>query len=392
MSANLRSRLQRMREAARQKVPEAGPAGTEAVDQGFPAGWSHVADGVRRARWCSQPLGLDMVAPVRLAAFARRLAGETADPSRVAFFDFETTGLSGGAGTVAFLAAIGRLDEAGSVRVEQYFLDDYPAERAFIQHVSDALLDVDAIATYNGSSFDMPLLVTRRAMLGLGAMPAVPHVDVLHPVRRLYRNTIGACALSSIEAAILDCARDGDIPGSEVPQVWFDFVKNGRCDRLQRVFVHNRLDIVSLARLFFHVGSIASGPTEDPRCDPIGRAELESRVDGARAERTLLGALASGDPRAPRALMRLYRQQERWQERLDMVPLLPDDPAGLFSRSVYAERVRHDLETALALALRSSGSARQGSVVWLRAGRRADRLRIALAGSHSSGSSSSSDR
>lgn len=389
MSANLRSRLQRMREAARQTVADAGPARAEGGDPGFPAGWSHVADGVRRAGWCSQPLGLATQAPIRLAAFARRFSAETADPRRVAFFDFETTGLSGGAGTIAFLAAIGRIDEAGSVRVVQYFLDDYPAERAFIQHVSEALLDVDAIATYNGSSFDMPLLLTRRAMHGLDALPAVPHVDVLHPVRRLYRTTIGACALSSIEATILDCSRDGDIPGSEVPQVWFDFVKQGQCDRLQQVFVHNRLDIVSLARLFFHVGLIAGGAAEDPLCDPIGRAELESRLDSDRAERTLRGALASGDLRASRALMRLYRQQERWQERLDMVPLLPDDPAGLFSRSVYAERVRHDIDEALALALRSSELARPGSTLRQRALRRVDRLRIVLAGGQPSGSSSS---
>lgn len=388
MSANLRSRLQRMREAAGRKVTEAGPAKTQATDQSFPAGWSHVADGVRVARWSSPPLLLDVPAPVRLSAFARRFAAETADPRRVAFFDFETTGLSGGAGTIAFLAAVGRLDDDGAVRVEQFFLDDYPAEREFIQRVSDALDGVDAIASYNGSSFDMPLLATRRAMLGLGSLPGLPHVDVLHPVRRLYRTTIGACSLSSIEAAILDSARDDDIPGSEVPEVWFDFVKHGRCDRLQRVFDHNRLDIVSLARLFFHIGSIAAWPTEDPRCDPIGRAELESRVDCVRAESTLRGALARGDSRAARALMRLYRRQERWQERLAVVPLLPDDAAGLFSRSVYAERVMHQPDAALALAIRSRESASQGSAQWLRAQRRAERLRIVVAGGHSSSGSS----
>ncbi len=380
MSGNLRSRLERMRTAARQ-TPSGGPKADEPGnpqpapgDAEFPAGWSHIADGVRALSWRSPPLGIETGRPLPLAAFSRRLPDRIADPQRVAFFDLETTGLSGGAGTIAFLAAIGRIDQSGSVHVTQYFLDDYPAERAFIQRVSEDLGDADAIATYNGSSFDLPLLATRRAMLGLGAMPALPHVDVLHPVRRLYRQTVGACDLSNIETAILDSARDGDIPGAEVPDVWFDFVKRGRCARLEQVFSHNRLDIVSLARLFFKVGMVACGLDEGGRCDLVGRAELESRVDRARAEQTLRAALHHGDRRAVRALMRLYRLQQRWHERLELVPLLPDDAAGLFSRSVHAERIDHDLPAAHALALRSMAAARAGSSLRQRAERRAIRL------------------
>lgn len=375
MSGNLRSRLERMRASTLQRTPEPGSEPARPDDGEFPAGWSYVAGGVRYAQWRLSPIGVDVDAPVKLAAYSRRFSDETANPRRIAFFDFETTGLSGGAGTIAFLAAIGRIDETGSVLVSQFFLDDYPAERAFIQCVSDALDGVDAIATYNGSSFDMPLLMTRRAMHGLGAMPAVPHVDVLHPVRRLYRKTIGLCALSNMEAAILDAARNDDIPGAEVPDVWFDFVKKGRCARLDRVFNHNRLDIVSLARLFFKVGYIADGIDEDERCDMIGRADIEARVDAERAEQTLKAALRVGDTRATRALMRLYRAQGRWQERHALIPLLPDDPAGLFSRSVYAERVHHDLAEALSLVVRSVSMARTGSVMRLRAERRVERLK-----------------
>ncbi len=380
MSGNLRSRLERMRAASRQtpstglKADESGVSHPAAGDAAFPAGWSRVAEGVRFLSWRSPPLGIDAGRPLRLATFSRRLPDLITEPQRVAFFDLETTGLSGGAGTIAFLAAIGRIDRSGSVHITQYFLDDYPAERVFIQHVSQALSDVDAIATYNGSSFDMPLLTTRRTMLGLGAMPALPHVDVLHPVRRLYRQTIGACDLSHIEAEILDSARDGDIAGAEVPEVWFDFVKRGRCTRLEQVFSHNRLDIVSLARLFCKIDMIACGLDDDERCDLVGRAELESRVDSARAEQTLRAALDGGDRRAVRALMRLYRLQERWRERLELVPLLPDDAAGLFSRSVHAERIDHDLPKAHSLALRSMTAARTGSSLRLRAERRAIRL------------------
>jgi len=380
MRGNLRSRLERMRASAEQKTSalqetgEPSSARPAPGDAEFPAGWSHVVDGVRSTSWCSPSLGIDAGQPLRLAVFSRRLPEQIADQRRVAFFDFETTGLSGGVGTIAFLAAIGRIDQSGSVCITQYFLDDYPAERAFIQHVSEALSDVDAIATYNGSSFDMPLLTTRRIMLGLGTMPAVPHVDVLHPVRRLYRQTIGACALSNIEAMILDSARDDDIAGAEVPDVWFDFVKKGRCTRLEQVFSHNRLDIVSLARLFYKVGMIANGLEADSRCDMLGRAEIESRVDCARAEQTLQAALRAGDSRAVRALMRLYRLQQRWHERLELVPLLPDDATGLFSRSVYAERVDHNLKAAHSLALRSMAAARPGSAMRQRAERRAIRL------------------
>ncbi|MBN2873799.1 MAG: ribonuclease H-like domain-containing protein [Spirochaetales bacterium] len=316
---------------------------------------------------------------VRLGIFSRRLDGVVVQPADLLFFDLETTGLSGGSGTVAFLAGCGSL-AGNTFTTRQYFMDDYPAEPAFLRALDSEFRAAAAVVTYNGSSFDIPLYTVRMAMNGNGAPVLPPHADALHAARRLWRRTIGTCTLGGLELAVLGKPRVDDIPGSMIPDAWFEYVKQNKADAIIRVFEHNAIDITSLAELFFIIADSAEGVLEPSGVDPVGLGELQSRVDRARAQATLSAALEAGDSRAARPLLRLYRLLGQPWLRSGIIPMLPDDAAGLFAKSVHAERVSGNLEEAYLLALRSASCAKEGSAIALRAHKRAERMARKSAG------------
>ncbi len=165
------------------------------------------------------------------------------------FLDLETTGLAGGAGTYAFLVGCGWF-EPGSFRTRQFFLADFAAERALLEAVSELAGHLTCIVTYNGKTFDLPLLETR---FSLQRMPTpfaeLAHVDMLHPARRMWRHEEVECRLTYLEQALCGHERESDVPGFEIPSRYFQYVRSGDARPLQAVFEHNRLDIVSLAML-----------------------------------------------------------------------------------------------------------------------------------------------
>ena len=185
------------------------------------------------------------------------------------FVDLETTGLGGGAGTYAFLVGCGWFD-GGSFRVRQFFLSSYSAERAMLQAVGELADATDTVVTYNGKSFDLPLIETRFLYHRIETpFAGMAHVDMLHPARRLWRaeedaqpqsesparryadSTLGAppqsgCKLSVLEQAICGHYREGDVPGFEIPARYFDFVRSGNARPLEAVLEHNRLDLLSI--------------------------------------------------------------------------------------------------------------------------------------------------
>ncbi len=172
---------------------------------------------------------------------------------RTIFIDLETTGLSGGAGTVAFLVGCGYFD-LGAFQVRQFLLTSYSAERALLAAVAEFFDGADLIVTYNGKTFDVPVMETRWMFHRL-AMPldGVPHFDMLHPARRLWRmrgdagGDDGCCRLSTLERLLFDVVRVGDVPGLEIPGRFFRFLRSGDPRPLEPVLEHNRLDLVSLA-------------------------------------------------------------------------------------------------------------------------------------------------
>ena len=183
------------------------------------------------------------------------------------FFDLETTGLSGGAGTIAFLAAFGRLVPAGNEKSEtgvhalhitQYLLLDYPGENDFITALSGEFTD-NTIVSYNGKCFDSQILKSRCLMSGI-IPPDYSHVDLLYPARRLWKRLLPNCSQATIETTILGIDRTGDIPGAMAPEIWFAFLKNGGAGPLFGICEHNRKDIEGLASVFSAMTRVADDP------------------------------------------------------------------------------------------------------------------------------------
>jgi hypothetical protein len=166
---------------------------------------------------------------------------------RTIFIDLETTGLSGGAGTVAFLVGCGYFD-LGAFQVRQFLLTSHSGERALLAAVADFFDGADLIVTYNGKTFDVPVMETRwmfhRMEMPLGE---VPHFDMLHPARRLWRQDEQGCRLSTLERTLFDVRRVGDVPGMDIPSRFFGFVRSGDPRPLEPVLEHNRYDLISLA-------------------------------------------------------------------------------------------------------------------------------------------------
>lgn len=182
------------------------------------------------------------------------------------FFDLETSGLSSGAGTVAFLAAFGRYRHTDNLNtalsVTQFLLLDYPGEAVFLEQIQMQLSDIESdpvVVSYNGKSFDIPLLRSRLVMNGLQPF-AVKHLDLLHPARLLWKTILPSCSLTEIEKSVLDFDRGLDLPGSQAPEAWFAFLKNGTWDALDKICEHNAHDLHGLALLFDRINRTSNKP------------------------------------------------------------------------------------------------------------------------------------
>ncbi|MES1258561.1 MAG: ribonuclease H-like domain-containing protein [Acidobacteriota bacterium] len=172
-----------------------------------------------------------------------------AHPKRWAFLDTETTGLAGGSGTYAFLIGLGSIDEEG-FRVRQFFMRDYAEEASVLHSLAAYLARFDVLITYNGRSYDQPLLETRYTMCrARHPFARMEHLDLLYGARRLFKLRLESCRLVNLENQILGVERTGDIPGEMIPYVFFEYLRTRRAHRLMPVFHHNVLDIVSLACL-----------------------------------------------------------------------------------------------------------------------------------------------
>lgn len=170
-------------------------------------------------------------------------------PERIAFLDTETTGLAGGTGTVAFVTGVGRITPEGFT-VRQFFLRDFDEESSALAALADHLEEFDVLVTYNGKSFDQPLLETRyRMSRRKPPFARLEHLDLLYGARRLWKLQFESCRLVELEHRVLGVTRVGDVAGELIPQLYFNFVRTGRAAQLDPVFEHNRLDIVSLACL-----------------------------------------------------------------------------------------------------------------------------------------------
>jgi uncharacterized protein YprB with RNaseH-like and TPR domain len=202
---------------------------------------------------------------------------------RTVFIDLETTGLSGGAGTVAFLVGCGFFD-LGAFQVRQFLLTSYASERALLWAVADFFRDADLIVTYNGKSFDVPVMETRWLFHRL-QMPldGVPHFDMVHPARRLWRPRAasldvddGGCRLATLERTLFSVNRVGDVGGFEIPARFFRFLRSADPRPLEGVLEHNRIDLVSLAAVMARAVELAR--TGHLACRDCGEALALGRI------------------------------------------------------------------------------------------------------------------
>jgi uncharacterized protein YprB with RNaseH-like and TPR domain len=172
------------------------------------------------------------------------------------FLDTETTGLAGGTGTIAFLIGVGWLD-GDTFITQQLFARDFSEERAALAYLSDCAREKRFLITFNGKSFDVGLLSARFIMNRLpDPLSELPHLDLLHPSRRLLGHRLENSRLETIEREVLGLKRKGDIPGSEIPQRYFDWLRQRDGRLVGDIFEHNRLDVISMATLTVHLAEL----------------------------------------------------------------------------------------------------------------------------------------
>ena len=341
----------------------------------------------------------------------RRVAVPTAAAAAVAalapgaYFDTETTGLSTGAGTVIFLAGVARV-EGRDVVVRQYLLPDYPFERPLLRALAADLASAERLITYNGRTFDLPMLAARLTFHGLyreqATIPAA-HDDLLPTARRLFRRPLGGARLADVEAGVLGVRRTSDCPGSEVPARYFGYLRGGSPDILAAVLDHNLQDVVSLALLEAELCRLRSGGWRQAAVlDPRGMA-LDLLRAGAVDDALELVDTAQAitrDPAEANALRRvasrlllgsgeIERAEELW--RLGTRRASVDAATAWIEVARIRERHRGDLAGALeaasaasrvldlAFALGRGGGVRALGAVRLRVDSRLRRLRCWVA-------------
>jgi len=324
--------------------------------------------------------------------------------TRLAFFDIETTGLSGGAGTLAFLIGIGWFEDDG-FQTSQLLLTSHAAERAMLAAAADLLDGASALVTYNGRSFDVPVLETRWAFHRIPVpIGELPHLDMLHPARRLWKKRAEdetddrSCTLAAVERLVLEFTREDDVPGFEIPSRFFRYLRSGDPRPLLPVLEHNRLDLVSLAAVTMATCRLVregpAGARDAYECVALGRV-FEHAGNPARAEECYARA-ATLEARTPRAealhrLAVLHRRARRygeaarlWEEvaTLDSVAS-PLGREALRALAVHHEHRARDLMAARTYALQAlqvEGDARRRHHVEYRLARLERKLSVQAKG------------
>lgn len=332
--------------------------------------------------------------PATLAPFHPDLALDTIDGLEgAAFIDTETTGLGGGAGIYAFMVGVGTFEawqdgreaphpQSSAVKdapaapthfvVRQFFMR-HPGEETALLAAIAALVDGKQLAvTFNGRSFDLPLLrmryrYNRRSLPDGERVVALfeeghPHLDLLLPARRLWRRRLQSCRLIHLEQMILGLTRrEDDVPGSLIPQLYVDYIRTQQAGEIQRVFYHNREDIVSMVALAQRLIAAYAEPIDDTCSlhaeDLLSLAACHlHRGDMLRAERAYARAAATAAQEDTRAetyaqWAGLLKRQERWAEAADVWQLwlssLPGpDVTPFVELAKYCEWQTNDLEQA----------------------------------------------
>lgn len=293
---------------------------------------------------------------------APQVPEDAADPRQWLFLDTETTGLAGGTGTYPFLVGIGWWD-AGGLEVEQLFLREPSEEHSLLTALAERMTERPVLVTFNGKSFDWPLLETRYRMTRTIEPPSFgAHLDFLHPARNLWRLRLGSTRLAELERHVLGWNRGADIVSEIIPQIYFDYLRGGDPDSLVPIFRHNQMDLVGLARLATRVLNLLAHPEihGQDALELFGASRIcERRGHSARArtlyQRSIDGDLPPATDRAARrSLARLAKRDGDLPLALEIWEgMLGNSPEGFEAYeqlAIYYERRAVDPERALQLS------------------------------------------
>ena len=381
------ARITALRPARRKEIPDRDPLVLEPVQGvdrlaallGARINRNHYGEHLSLQQWYSTP---EMCLPDArsLSLLLPQVAGtedflSTAiDPEKWLFLDTETTGLAGGTGTYAFMVGIAWWD-AGGLQVEQFFLRDLDEEHSMLLELSERMEQRPVLVTFNGKSFDWPLLETRYRMTR--AVPAFSpflHLDLLHPARQLWRLRLGSVRLKDLERHVLggesrglDWSRLEDIDSSLIPQMYFDYLRGGPAEPLVGIFRHNQMDLRGLAALAGKIlGLLDSGngienaahaETHHP-IEVLGLSRImRKRGHSTRARELYETALRSGLPRpverlAQRELAQMAKRELDYSRAISLWGDLRENPApGKHSEfPLYAQDAQRALEAAIEAA------------------------------------------
>jgi len=262
--------------------------------------------------WCSTPeftepsaVALDLLARHRDDALSRRTRAALSDPAKWLFLDTETTGLAGGTGTYAFLVGLAWWD-AGGLQTEQLLMRDFSEEHSVLHALAEHAAERPVLITFNGKTFDWPLLENRFTMTRRIALPRLAaHLDLLHPARSLWKLRLGSVRLVELERHVLDptklgWTREDDVPSSLIPQFYFDYLRGGPPSPLAGVVRHNQMDLRGLGALFGKINAMLSESCEHQDTEGIdlfGLSRfLHRRGEPDRAHATCAQAISAGLP------------------------------------------------------------------------------------------------
>ena len=374
------------------------PAGSERLAQLLGAFPHHTRFGEHLAlrRWFSESIGSAPAPDGPLDQNALRLLAPgmpsiAADPQQWLFLDTETTGLTGGTGTYPFLIGIAWWD-AGGLEVEQYFLREHSEEYSQLAALAERMAERRVLVTFNGKTFDWPLLETRYRMTRSLRVPEPrAHLDFLHPARQLWRLRLGSVRLPELERHVLGWNRGADVMSEYIPQIYYDFLRGGSPDPLVPIFHHNQMDLRGLAGLAARVMQVLSDP-EQSGCDAFelfGASRIcERRGESKRArelyERTITAKFPEQLPEhagrtARRALALLARREGEYSTACGhWEALLGGDRDGLEAYeqlAIYHERHARAPERAAEIAREALGELRRAKRLGLLAAHHHARLR-----------------
>jgi hypothetical protein len=324
--------------------------------------------------WFSSPefaefseVSMELLSRSRDEALSKRMRAALADPSKWLFLDTETTGLAGGTGTYAFLIGLAWWD-AGALQVEQLFMRDFGEEHAILHEVAERLAERPVLVTFNGKSFDWPLLENRFTMTREIAVPRLAaHLDLLHPARALWKLRLGSVRLVELERHVLDARKTGwhrqdDVLAALIPQHYFDYLRGGPAEPLAAVVRHNQMDLRGLAALVGRIEELLASEEghNAEGLDLFGLSRyLRQRGESQRAHSACTQAIDLGLPKEydGQARHELARSAKRrgehgkaaalWHE------LVKDERNGAHAceqLAIFYERKEKDFQRALEFA------------------------------------------